>query len=166
MRGEYERAIDEGHRTSDPFEARALGALGRTTEAIAAARREEDRFAHVPMLRGFSIALRAATNASPLLCAAVSEPIAALVPVSVSACTSASDAPLPSMPEDVGEADSSELAVVTTVVVAVDDSPVCELGGSSGHPEARSTPQPNAASRNRPVASSTRCWATRWRSTA
>jgi eukaryotic-like serine/threonine-protein kinase len=59
MRGEYDRALDEGHRTSDPFEARVLGAMGRTGEAIAAARREEERFAAVLRLRSFSTALRA-----------------------------------------------------------------------------------------------------------
>lgn len=60
MQGDYERALAEGHRTSDPFEARVLGAMGRDEEAIAAARREEARFASVPLLRGFSTGLRAA----------------------------------------------------------------------------------------------------------
>jgi hypothetical protein len=60
MAGDYDRALEEGHRTSDPIEARALGAMGREAEAIDAARREEARFAHVPMLQSFSTALHAA----------------------------------------------------------------------------------------------------------
>ncbi len=47
-------------RTSDPFEALVLGAMGRVAEAIDAARREEARFASVPMLQSFSTALHAA----------------------------------------------------------------------------------------------------------
>jgi serine/threonine-protein kinase len=60
MAGDYDRALEEGHRTSDPIEARALGAMGREPEAIDAARREEARFAHVPTLQSFSTALHAA----------------------------------------------------------------------------------------------------------
>ena len=60
MQGDYRRALEEGHRSSDPFEARVLGALGREEDAIAAARREEERFAAFPLLRSFSAALRAA----------------------------------------------------------------------------------------------------------
>ena len=60
LAGDYARALEEGHRTSDPFEARVLGAMGREAEAIDAARREEARFASVPMLQSFSIALHAA----------------------------------------------------------------------------------------------------------
>jgi hypothetical protein len=45
---------------SDPFVARVLWALGRREEALASARREEERVASVPMMRGFSLALRAA----------------------------------------------------------------------------------------------------------
>ena len=60
MQGDYVRALEEAHRTSDPFEARLLGALGRDAEAIAAGRREEERFCTVPLLRSFSTGLRAA----------------------------------------------------------------------------------------------------------
>ena len=60
MAGDYARALEEGHRTSDPFEARVLGALGREAEAIDAARREEARFASVPLLQIFATALHAA----------------------------------------------------------------------------------------------------------
>jgi hypothetical protein len=60
MQGEYTRALEDAHRSSDPFEARLLGALGRETEAIRAARREEERFAAYPLLRSFSTGLRAA----------------------------------------------------------------------------------------------------------
>jgi serine/threonine protein kinase/tetratricopeptide (TPR) repeat protein len=60
LAGDYARALEEGHRTSDPFEARVLGAMGREAEAIDAARREEARFASVPMLQSFSSALHAA----------------------------------------------------------------------------------------------------------
>jgi len=60
MKGDYHRALAEGHRSSDPFEARVLFALGREAEAIAAARREEARFASVPLLSSFAAALRAA----------------------------------------------------------------------------------------------------------
>ena len=60
MQGDYERALAEGHRTSDPLEARVLAVMGRNTEAIAAARREEARFRSVLLLRSFSTALRAA----------------------------------------------------------------------------------------------------------
>jgi serine/threonine protein kinase/tetratricopeptide (TPR) repeat protein len=60
MRGDYLRALEEGYQSSDPFEARVLGALGRETEAIEAARREEARFAAFPRLRAFCAALRAA----------------------------------------------------------------------------------------------------------
>lgn len=60
MRGDYARAFEEGHQSSDPFEARVLGAMGRTAEAISAARREEDRFAAYPLQRSFATGLRAA----------------------------------------------------------------------------------------------------------
>ena len=60
MQGDYGRALEEAHRSSDPFEARLLGAMGREAEAIEAGRREEDRFAAVPLLRTFSTGLRAA----------------------------------------------------------------------------------------------------------
>jgi serine/threonine protein kinase/tetratricopeptide (TPR) repeat protein len=60
MQGEYVRALEDVHRSSDPFEARLLGAMGRDTEAIHAARREEERFAAFPVLRSFSSGLRAA----------------------------------------------------------------------------------------------------------
>jgi tetratricopeptide (TPR) repeat protein len=60
MQGEYTRALEDAHRSSDPFEARLLGALGRDAEAIRAARREEERFAAFPLLRSFSTGLRAA----------------------------------------------------------------------------------------------------------
>ncbi|MGH9147492.1 MAG: hypothetical protein ACRD1Q_12335, partial [Vicinamibacterales bacterium] len=45
---------------SDPIEARALGAMGREAEAISAARREEERYAAVPLLRSFCTGMRAA----------------------------------------------------------------------------------------------------------
>jgi eukaryotic-like serine/threonine-protein kinase len=62
MAGDYARALEEGHTmwTSDPFEAQVLGAMGREAEAIDAARQEEARFASVPVLQSFSVALRAA----------------------------------------------------------------------------------------------------------
>jgi TolB-like protein len=58
--GAFDLALDEMHRSSDPFEARVLGALGRRAEALAAARREEIRFANVPLMRAFSTATVAA----------------------------------------------------------------------------------------------------------
>jgi tetratricopeptide (TPR) repeat protein len=64
-RRDYARALTEVHRSSDPFEARLLGALGRRAEAIEACRREEVRFAAVPMLRAFSTGMRAALEAQP-----------------------------------------------------------------------------------------------------
>ena len=60
LQGEYSRALEDAHRSSDPFEARLLGALGREPEAIRAARQEEERFAAFPLLRSFSTGLRAA----------------------------------------------------------------------------------------------------------
>jgi serine/threonine protein kinase/tetratricopeptide (TPR) repeat protein len=59
QRGELLKALDEVHRSSDPNEARVLGALGRRDEAIAAAHREERRFAAMPMLCAFTRAVRA-----------------------------------------------------------------------------------------------------------
>ena len=60
MQGAFELAAQEAHRSSDPVESRALAALGRDREAIETARREEERFAAMPLLRSFSSALRAA----------------------------------------------------------------------------------------------------------
>jgi non-specific serine/threonine protein kinase len=60
MQGDYARALDEGYSSSDPFEARVLGAMGRAAEAVAAARREEERYAAVPLLCSFCSGLRAA----------------------------------------------------------------------------------------------------------
>ena len=60
MQGAFELALQAAHRSSDPVESRVLAALGRDREAIEAARREEDRFSSVPLLRSFSSALRAA----------------------------------------------------------------------------------------------------------
>jgi non-specific serine/threonine protein kinase len=60
MRGDYPRALEEAHQSSDPLEARVLAAMGRNAEAVEAARREEQRFAAVPVLRSFSSGLRAA----------------------------------------------------------------------------------------------------------
>ena len=57
--GAFEQALDELHRSSDPIEARLLGAMGRTAEAIPAAEREEVRYAAIPLLRAFATALRA-----------------------------------------------------------------------------------------------------------
>jgi serine/threonine protein kinase/tetratricopeptide (TPR) repeat protein len=60
MAGDYVRVLDEAHRTSDPIEARVLGAMGREADAIEAARREEERFASVPRLQCASTGIRAA----------------------------------------------------------------------------------------------------------
>jgi hypothetical protein len=60
MRGDYTRALEQGHQSSDPLEARVLGAMGRVPEAIDAARREEERFGAIPILKSFCTALRAA----------------------------------------------------------------------------------------------------------
>jgi TolB-like protein len=60
QRGQFPRAVEESYRTSDPFEARVLGAMGRTEEALAVARQEEARFGMVPVFRGFATGLRAA----------------------------------------------------------------------------------------------------------
>ncbi|MGE5833626.1 MAG: protein kinase domain-containing protein [Acidobacteriota bacterium] len=59
MAGDYARALDEGHRTSDPIESRVLCAMGRDADAIEAARREEARFASVAHLQSFATARRA-----------------------------------------------------------------------------------------------------------
>jgi serine/threonine protein kinase len=56
----FPQALDELHRSSDPFEARLLGAMGRRAEAVEAGRREEARYAAVPLLRAFAIGIRAA----------------------------------------------------------------------------------------------------------
>ena len=74
MRGDYALAFEEGHQSSDPFEARVLGAMGRTAEAISAARREENRFAAYPLQRSFARGLRAALEGLP------DEAVAALRP--------------------------------------------------------------------------------------
>jgi serine/threonine protein kinase len=60
MQGDYAQALAAAGQVSDPFEARVLWALGRDAEALACARREEERFASVPLMRAFSTALRAA----------------------------------------------------------------------------------------------------------
>lgn len=60
QQGRIQEALDEVHRSSDPNEARMLAALGRRDEALAAARREERRWAAMPMLRGFTSGVRAA----------------------------------------------------------------------------------------------------------
>jgi non-specific serine/threonine protein kinase len=60
VQGDYTRALAEGHRTSDPLEARVLGAMGRDEDAIAAGRREEERFAAVSRIRNFATGVRAA----------------------------------------------------------------------------------------------------------
>ena len=59
MQGAFELALEAAHRSSDPFESRVLAVLGRNDEAIETARREEERFAAMPLLRSFSSALRA-----------------------------------------------------------------------------------------------------------
>jgi non-specific serine/threonine protein kinase len=59
MQGDYTRALAEGHWASDPLEARVLGALGHREDAIAAGRREEERFAAVSRMRSFSTSIRA-----------------------------------------------------------------------------------------------------------
>ena len=60
MQGDYARTLDQVSYSSDPIEARALGAMGREAEAISAARREEERYAAVPLLRSFCTGMRAA----------------------------------------------------------------------------------------------------------
>jgi serine/threonine protein kinase/tetratricopeptide (TPR) repeat protein len=60
LQGDYARALDEAHRSSDPFEARLLGAMGRHDDARRAAAAEETRFAAVPLLRVFASGMRAA----------------------------------------------------------------------------------------------------------
>ena len=60
VRGDYARALEDGHVATDPLEARVLGAIGREPEAIAAARREEQRFAAEPVVHAFAAGLRAA----------------------------------------------------------------------------------------------------------
>ena len=65
QQGAFAQALDELHRSSDPFEARLLGAMGRAEEACAAARREEMRYATMPLLRAFSTGVRAALEHQP-----------------------------------------------------------------------------------------------------
>jgi serine/threonine-protein kinase len=60
MLGDYERALAAQGPVSDPFRARVLLALNRDEEALACAREEEERFASVPLMRVFSLALAAA----------------------------------------------------------------------------------------------------------
>jgi serine/threonine protein kinase len=60
QKGDYERALEAVHLASDPLEARLLGAMGRDSEAIAAGRREEERFAAMPRMRSFATGVRAA----------------------------------------------------------------------------------------------------------
>ncbi len=55
----FAAALEQLHRSSDPIEARMLGAMGRTAEAIPAAAREEVRYAAIPLLRAFATAMRA-----------------------------------------------------------------------------------------------------------
>jgi serine/threonine protein kinase/tetratricopeptide (TPR) repeat protein len=62
MRGEYAEALATSGQVSDPFEARVLYALGRRDDALEAARREEARFASVPIMRAFPSSLRAALD--------------------------------------------------------------------------------------------------------
>jgi serine/threonine protein kinase/tetratricopeptide (TPR) repeat protein len=52
-------ALDQLHRSSDPIEARMLGAMGRIADAVPAAVREELRYAAIPLLRAFATAMRA-----------------------------------------------------------------------------------------------------------
>jgi serine/threonine protein kinase len=60
MQGDYAQALALSDNIKDPFEARVWWALGRDSDALACARREEDRFASVPTMRAFSSATRAA----------------------------------------------------------------------------------------------------------
>ena len=60
MQGDYAQALASAENVKDPFEARVIWALGRDADALACARREEDRFASVPTMRAFSSAVRAA----------------------------------------------------------------------------------------------------------
>jgi TolB-like protein len=57
LRGDFQRALEEAYLSTDPFEARVLGAMGRRREAIDAARREEARFQGNPLLRAFCASL-------------------------------------------------------------------------------------------------------------
>jgi eukaryotic-like serine/threonine-protein kinase len=60
MLRDYAQALALAENFKDPFEARVLWALGRDGDALACARREEERFASVPRMRAFSSAVRAA----------------------------------------------------------------------------------------------------------
>ncbi|MGD9905151.1 MAG: protein kinase, partial [Vicinamibacterales bacterium] len=75
-RGAYQEALDELHRSSDPFEARLLGAMGRREEAIAAAAREEVRYAAIPLLKAFSTGVRAGFEQRPDAALAAMRPFA------------------------------------------------------------------------------------------
>ena len=71
---DYDRALEEAITSSDPLEARVLGATGRDTEAIEAARREEARFAQVPRLAAYCAAQRAAFEGRSSDVLAIAEP--------------------------------------------------------------------------------------------
>ena len=71
---DYDRALEEAVTSSDPLEARVLGATGRDTEAIEAARREEARFAQVPRLAAYCAAQRAAFEGRSSDVLAIAEP--------------------------------------------------------------------------------------------
>lgn len=58
MRGDYERVIEEGYNTSDTIDSLAYERLGRIDEAIAAARKEEERFASHQVMQQFSAGVR------------------------------------------------------------------------------------------------------------
>ena len=71
---DYDRALEEAITSSDPLEARVLGATGRETEALDAARREEARFAQVPRLAAYCAAQRAAFEGRSSDVLAIAEP--------------------------------------------------------------------------------------------
>jgi tetratricopeptide (TPR) repeat protein len=71
---DYERALEEAVASSDPLEARVLGAAGREREAIDAARREEARFTAFPRLKAYAEAWRAAFDGRPADVLSLAEP--------------------------------------------------------------------------------------------
>ena len=71
---DYDRALDEAASSSDPLEARVLGATGREAEAVEAARREEARFEQFPRLAAHCEALRAALEGRSSDVLAIAEP--------------------------------------------------------------------------------------------
>jgi tetratricopeptide (TPR) repeat protein len=60
LQGQFDKALDHARHSNDPLETRILGAMGRKDEALAAARREESRYADVSILQAFAASCRAA----------------------------------------------------------------------------------------------------------